>query len=152
MLSRTVHPNILNHSLWWGSCSLCFWRVNSGSSMAEELVRGTRRTLPSADCCRLYSYGEYWFPSGSRRCCRMTYSSVAIPLLFCTYKYVQVKAILLQWTISLQCYKSAVLNLQPAAACRPGFHFMLPKDTWHQAGNFNSYENPRMGGCGDKAI
>lgn len=82
MLSRTVHPNILNHSLWWGSCSLCFCRVNSGSSMAEELVRGTKRTLPSADCCRLYSYGEYWFPSGSRRCCRMTQFSSNITVTF----------------------------------------------------------------------
>ena len=94
MLSRTVHPNILNHSLWWGSCSLCFCRVNSGSSMAEELVRGTRRTLPSADCCKLYSYGEYWFPSGSRRCCRMTHSSVVTPLLFFTSEYIQVRALL----------------------------------------------------------
>jgi len=62
--------------------------------MAEELVRGTRRTLPSADCCRLYSYGEYWFPSGSRRCCRMTHNSVVMPLLFLTSEYIQVRALL----------------------------------------------------------
>ena len=62
--------------------------------MAEELVRGTRRTLPSADCCKLYSYGEYWFPSGSRRCCRMTHSSVIMPPLFFTSEYIQVRALL----------------------------------------------------------
>lgn len=28
---------------------------------------GTNRTFPSIDCWRLYSYGWYWLPSGSRK-------------------------------------------------------------------------------------
>lgn len=137
MLSRTVHPNILNHSLWWGSCSLCFCRVNSGSSMAEELVRGTRRTLPSADCCRLYSYGEYWFPSGSRRCCRMTHSSVVMPLLFFTSEYIQVRALLpvkgFFATFQIRSLKSAA-----GSSMQSELLLHAAQDSWHWLRYLNS--------------
>lgn len=37
---------------------------------SREWDRGTRRMLPSADCCKEYSWGEYGLPSGSRRLCK----------------------------------------------------------------------------------
>lgn len=48
-----------------GSGSLCFGRGSVESNIEVAFDFGTKITDPSADCCKLHSYGEYGLPSES---------------------------------------------------------------------------------------